>query len=90
MSAANQNRLFGHGDVAHARRLQKGLASDNEAIFGDDMAMDIGWTMISAFLVFLMQAGFSLVEAGYCQYKNMQSIVMKNVLDACVGAFGWY
>lgn len=58
--------------------------------FTDDVALDIGWTLTAACLVFLMQAGFSLVETGYCQYKNTQSIVMKNVLDGCVGALGWF
>jgi Amt family ammonium transporter len=37
-----------------------------------------------------MQAGFSMLESGTVQAKNMQSILMKNLLDACVGAICWF
>jgi Amt family ammonium transporter len=46
---------------------------------------DIIWTCIAAFLVFLMQAGFAGVEAGFTRAKNAVNIIMKNILDFCIG-----
>lgn len=48
------------------------------------------WTMIASFLVFFMQAGFALVEAGFTRSKNTVNILMKNLMDACLGLFGFY
>lgn len=48
------------------------------------------WTLVAAFLVFLMQAGFALVEAGFVRAKNVCNIVMKNVMDFCVGAIAFF
>lgn len=52
--------------------------------------IDSTWTMIGGILVMLMQAGFAMVEAGAVQRKNQQAILMKNLLDACVGAMAWW
>jgi Amt family ammonium transporter len=45
--------------------------------------MDTMWTLIAAFLVFWMQAGFALVETGLTRAKNTVNICMKNLLDFC-------
>lgn len=48
------------------------------------------WTCIAAFLVFFMQAGFSLVEAGFTREKNTVNILMKNLTDFTIGSiFFW-
>ena len=47
---------------------------------------DIIWLCLCAFLVFFMQAGFALVEAGLTRSKNACNIMMKNLLDFCFGA----
>lgn len=57
-------------------------------------AIDTGWLMVTAILVFFMQAGFAMVESGFVRSKNTSNILMKNLLDACVGglcfwAFGY-
>jgi len=44
------------------------------------------WTCLAAFLVFFMQAGFALVEAGLTRAKNCVNIIMKNLLDFSVGS----
>jgi len=43
------------------------------------------WIMVAGILVFLMQAGFALVEAGLTRAKNVGNIMMKNLADASVG-----
>ena len=49
-------------------------------------AVDNVWVIVAAALVFLMQAGFALVEAGFTRAKNTANIVMKNFMDFSVGA----
>ena len=43
------------------------------------------WFLIGAALVFWMQAGFALVEAGFTRAKNSGNILMKNLMDFCIG-----
>ena len=50
----------------------------NEAVFGV-------WFLIGAALVFWMQAGFAMVEAGFTRAKNTGNIIMKNLMDFCIG-----
>ena len=39
------------------------------------------WTLVGAFLVYFMQAGFALCEAGFTRAKNTGNILMKNMMD---------
>ena len=43
------------------------------------------WFLIGAALVFFMQAGFAMVEAGFTRAKNTGNIIMKNLMDFCIG-----
>lgn len=43
------------------------------------------WFLIGAALVFFMQAGFAMVEAGFTRAKNAGNIIMKNLMDFCLG-----
>jgi len=57
-------------------------------------ALDMVWLFLGAVMVFLMQAGFALVETGLTRAKNATNITMKNLMDFCFGAivywmFGW-
>lgn len=45
------------------------------------------WFLIGAVLVFWMQAGFAMVEAGFTRAKNTGNIIMKNLMDFCIGTF---
>ncbi|MFI3325771.1 MAG: ammonium transporter [Clostridia bacterium] len=48
--------------------------------------MDFGiWFLMGAALVFFMQAGFAMVETGFTRAKNAGNIIMKNVMDFCLG-----
>lgn len=52
-----------------------------ELIFGSTGV----WFMMGAALVFFMQAGFAMVESGFTRAKNAGNIIMKNLMDFCVG-----
>lgn len=43
------------------------------------------WYLMGAALVFFMQAGFAMVEAGFTRAKNAGNIIMKNLMDFCLG-----
>ena len=43
------------------------------------------WVLFGTALVFFMQAGFSLCEAGFTRAKNTGNILMKNLMDFCIG-----
>ncbi|MCJ7595608.1 MAG: ammonium transporter, partial [Desulfobacterales bacterium] len=47
---------------------------------------DSVWTLVAAALVFFMQAGFAMVEAGFTRAKNAVNIMMKNLMDFSVGS----
>lgn len=54
------------------------LEAVNSQVFGV-------WFLIGAALVFWMQAGFAMVEAGFTRAKNSGNIIMKNLMDFCIG-----
>ncbi|WP_298780562.1 ammonium transporter [uncultured Polaribacter sp.] len=58
-----------------------------EQVNGD---MGMLWMLIAGILVFLMQAGFTLVESGMTRAKNAVNIAMKNLLDICVGSITFW
>jgi Amt family ammonium transporter len=51
---------------------------------------DFLWTLVAAFLVFFMQAGFAMVEAGFTRAKNAVNIIMKNMMDMSMGALSYW
>ena len=64
------------------------LAEDADpmaAVEGVQAALDNIWILIAGCLVFFMQAGFALVEAGLTRAKNVVNIFAKNVADALIG-----
>jgi Amt family ammonium transporter len=51
---------------------------------------DTGWTILTAFLVFFMNAGFGLVETGLCRRKNATMILSKNFVVFAIATLGFY
>ena len=49
------------------------------------LSLDTVWMLLAAMLVFFMQPGFALVEAGFTRTKNTANILMKNLLVAVLG-----
>jgi ammonium transporter, Amt family len=54
------------------------------------IGVDTLWVLIAAFLVFFMQAGFGMVEAGFIRSKNTCNILTKNFLDFCMASLGFF
>ena len=52
--------------------------------------LDTVWVLLGAFLVFFMQAGFGMVEAGFIRAKNTCNILTKNFLDFCMASIGFF
>ncbi len=52
--------------------------------------VDTMWTTIAGFLVFLMQAGFAMVEGGFTRAKNVVNIMMKNIGDFSMASLGFW
>lgn len=52
--------------------------------------LDLMWVVICGILVFFMQAGFTLVETGFARAKNSGNIIMKNLMDFCIGTVGFW
>ena len=48
------------------------------------------WVLITGALVFFMQAGFALVEAGFTRQKNTVNILFKNLMDFCIGTLAFW
>ena len=48
-------------------------------------AVNTIWVLVGAALVFFMQAGFAMVETGLTRAKNAGNIIMKNLMDFCIG-----
>jgi len=57
---------------------------------GLTVGIDAAWTMVAASLVFFMQAGFAMVEAGFTRSKNAVNIVLKNLMDFVVASIGFW
>jgi len=54
------------------------------------LLMNIMWTMLGAFLVYFMQAGFAMVETGFTRAKNAGNICMKNMMDFVLGSLFFF
>jgi Amt family ammonium transporter len=53
-------------------------------------SVETGWVLSSAFNVFFMQLGFSMLETGHSEVKNAQNVITKNILDSCCAGFIWW
>ncbi len=51
--------------------------------------VDYVWILVAAFLVFFMQAGFAMLEAGFCRAKNAVNLMMKNIMDFSMGSLAF-
>jgi Amt family ammonium transporter len=63
-----------------------GVNTYSESIQGLKFSVNFAWTLLSAFLVFNMQAGFTFLGAGFVQKKNTLNYLAMSFIDFCVGA----
>ncbi|NDL67388.1 ammonium transporter [Anaerotalea alkaliphila] len=56
----------------------------------DTMVLNTMWVLIASVFVFLMHAGFAMVEVGFTQSKNAVNIIMKNFVTVAIGVLGYY
>ena len=68
------------------------MAQEAEALSPEAVQaiLDNIWVFVAGILVFLMQAGFGLVEAGLTRAKNVANIMAKNIADMCIGALAFW
>jgi len=66
------------------------LAGHDPTIKEVQKNLDFAWTLLAAFLVFFMQAGFAMVETGFTRAKNAINIMMKNLMDFAVGSLVYW
>ncbi len=71
------------GSPAHA---------DDVVLKGNDIINPINtvWTLVAAFLVFGMQAGFTMLEAGFCRSRETVNVLMECVVDTCLCGLLFY
>ncbi|CAE8633218.1 unnamed protein product, partial [Polarella glacialis] len=76
------------------RRLQTGsfvsVVTWEETVMNYHLAMDSLWLMLCGALVMIMHSGFAMLEAGCCRVKNTSNVLMKNMMNVCMGTLGWY
>lgn len=61
-----------------------------ESVGQNQTAINISWTLITGFLVMFMQAGFALVETGFCRAKNASHTMLMNLLIYVIGVTGFW
>ncbi len=66
------------------------LESLKTALDEKSLDLDTVWTLVAAFLVMWMQAGFALVETGFTRAKNAVNIIMKNLMDFSFGTLAYW
>lgn len=65
---------------------QDGVPSNAEL----KVALDTVWVMVATFLVFFMNAGFGMLEAGFCRQKNAVNILSKNLIVFALSTIGFW
>ena len=66
------------------------IADGMDATAATELLLNVVWTIVGATLVYFMQAGFAMVEAGFTRSKNTGNITMKNLMDFCIGTVAFY
>ncbi|CAE7199339.1 unnamed protein product [Symbiodinium sp. CCMP2456] len=85
--------------ISERRELQTSLSSsfflaEVEALHERDVsiasALDTIWLCMCASIAALMHGGFAMLETGTCRARNASNLLMKNLLNVCVGTIGWW
>lgn len=74
----------------NASKVVRAVLENASTIEANALSLDKMFVLFSGYLVFLMQCGFAMLTAGSVRTKNTKNVLIKNVLDACVGAIAYY
>ncbi|HEY2385327.1 MAG TPA: ammonium transporter [Candidatus Binatia bacterium] len=68
------------------------VRAEDPVLTGNDIVNPINtvWTLVAAFLVFGMQAGFTMLEAGFCRSRETVNVLMECVIDTCLCGILFY
>lgn len=70
---------------------QATLAADPTGLEGTtNTAVDYVWILVCALLLMFMQAGFAMLEAGFCRAKNATNLMGKNLMDFVIGSITFF
>lgn len=76
--------------ILNETAVAEGIATATAALGDQDIGINKMYGLISGFMVFLMQMGFTMLTAGSVRTKNVKNALIKNLLDVCVGAIAYY
>ncbi len=85
--ADKQKALDEYNTQAKTEPLAAKLAA---AVGQTQIATNIVWTLVTGFLVMFMQAGFAMVETGFCRAKNAAHVIMTNFMIYPIGMLGFW
>jgi Amt family ammonium transporter len=71
-------------------RISDSITAIEESIVTTNGGLDVFYLLFAGTMVFFMQAGFAMLCAGSIRMKNVKNIMLKNILDACGGAVGFW
>ena len=76
--------------TADLTTLEASVANNSRTLRTLPGSVDTFYLITCGALVFFTQAGFGLLEAGSVRTKNTRNILIKNLLDTCIGAIVWW
>ncbi|HFQ90662.1 MAG TPA: ammonium transporter [Desulfobulbus sp.] len=76
--------------LADEKVVKATVESNAAAVAAVQTNLNYVWTLVAAALVFFMQAGFAMVESGFTRAKSACNIMMKNLLDFCMGSIAFW
>ncbi len=81
------NKMKANGDKPATNN---DLLKTLDAVGQGHIAINFVWTLVTGFLVMFMQAGFALVETGFCRAKNAAHVIMTNFMIYPIGMLGFW
>ena len=82
--------LLLHANPAAADSIGTGISEFGDDVVGSEISLNILWIILGAVLVIFMQAGFALVETGFCRAKHAAHVVMTNFTIFGIGFVGFF
>lgn len=71
-------------------REMKAMDERTRRLSSEGNASNSAWLILCGALVMFMHAGFAMLETGSCRAKNASNVLMKNLINVCVGTLGWW